>query len=191
MSSILQFTSIASFFLVYKLYDIFLATGVALFFYTLYMIFNHVKKSATKFSYISYFLFLFLGIITILLKNEIFIQWKVTVLSLGIGAGIYISKYLFKIDPMKEFFNYSSDSMNKYNKKYISSFNLNAKDYSLLNHILAITFILKGIVNYYVMTNYSLDSWVYFKTFIIPLMSIVSFFSILFMSFKGFKKENP
>lgn len=191
MSSILQFTSIASFFLVYKLYDIFLATGVALFFYTLYMIFNHVKKSATKFSYISYFLFLFLGIITILLKNEIFIQWKVTVLSLGIGAGIYISKYLFKIDPMKEFFNYSSDSMNKYNKKYISSFNLNAKDYSLLNHILAITFILKGIVNYYVMTNYSLDSWVYFKTFIIPLMSIISFFSILFMSFKGFKKENP
>ena len=188
MTGLLQLLALISFFVVYKMQDIFWATGVALFFYGLHIVYVHFKNIATKLDYISFFLFAFLGVVTIAFQNEAFIQWKITIISLGFGAAMYIALYLFKKNLMKSFFDFTIENINKQNKSK-ASFYLTDKDYSILNHAWAMSFIIKGVANHYVVINYSLDQWVTFKTFAIPIFSTIVLVFTMIKAFKGFNEE--
>ncbi len=188
MAGLLQFLALISFFVVYKMQDIFWATGVALFFYGLHIAYAHFKGIATKLDYISFALFALLGVITIAFQDEAFIQWKLTIISLGFGFAMYIALYVFKKNLMKSFFDFTIENINKQNKSN-ASFYLTDRDYSVLNHTWAMSFIIKGIANHYVVVNYSLDQWVTFKTFAIPIFSVFVLLFTMVKAFKGFQEE--
>ncbi|MBT8137908.1 MAG: septation protein A [Gammaproteobacteria bacterium] len=147
-----DFFPVIAFFAAYKLYDIYVATGVIIVAVLLQVLIHWLRtRTISRMHSISAALVLVFGGITLALRNEIFIQWKPTVLNVLFGLVFLASQYIGEKPIIQRMLDASVD--------------LEAKHWRTLNTMWALFFIFLGIVNVFVVYNFSEDAWVNFKLF--------------------------
>ncbi|MBL1264406.1 septation protein A [Candidatus Methylomicrobium oryzae] len=160
MNPILEFFPIVLFFIAYKFYDIYVATGVVIVATILQVAYSWFKtRKVSTMQLITLGLILVMGGATIILQNEQFIKWKLSIVEWLFGLVFLGSQFIGKKPVIER----------------MLSANLTLPDavWRRLNTLWAFFFLGIGFVNVYVMYHYSTDDWVIFKTFVVPGLMVV------------------
>jgi intracellular septation protein len=140
------------FFIAFKFFDIYVATGVAMAATIAQIIYAKIRHGKVeKMLIISGVLITVFGSATLFLKDPTFIQWKPTVLYWLFSVVLLGSQFIFKKNLMR----------NIMEKQITLPDNIWGK----LNMAWAGLFAILGVVNLYVAFNYTQDFWVNFKLF--------------------------
>jgi len=140
------------FFIAFKAYDIFIATGVAIgatLFQISWMWLRH--RQVDNMMWISLVIILFFGGATLVFQDETFIKWKPTVLYwlfaiILWGSNLFLGKNLIRAMLDKQIM--LPDSV-----------------WKKLNFSWIAFFFFMGFINLYIAFNFSVDTWVNFKLF--------------------------
>jgi len=148
------------FFIGFKLYDIFIATAIAIGATIALIIYSKLKHGKVeKMLMINGIIISVLGGITLLLHDKTFIMWKPTVLYWLLATALLISNVFFKKNliqqMMGKMLNPPSPTWNK------------------LNWLWVVFLIGLGFLNLYVAFNYSENTWVNFKLFGVTSMMFI------------------
>ncbi len=168
MSQLFEFFPIILFFIAFKLYDIYIATGVVIVATLLqvgYSWFKHRKVETMQ--WITLGLIIVMGGATIILHDEQFIKWKLSIIEWLFGLAFIGSQFIGKT-PFVE-------------RMMSKSLTLPPKIWRRLNLMWGCFFITVGCINVYVLYSYSTDQWVTFKTFGVPGLMLL--FIVLQMAF--------
>jgi intracellular septation protein len=160
MKQLFDFFPIILFFIAFKLYDIYVATGVviaATIIQVAYMWFKYRKVETMQ--WITLGLIVVMGSATILLHDEQFIKWKLSIIEWLFGIAFLGSQFIGK-KPFVE-------------RMMSSSLTLPTPVWRRLNLMWGFFFISVGFINVYVMYHYTTDQWVTFKTFGVPGLMVV------------------
>ena len=161
------------FFIAFKVYDIFIATGVAIVATLLQIIYVYLKdKKVEKVLLFNGVMITFLGGLTILLQNKMFIMWKPSVLYWCFALILLFSNLFLKKNLVQMALGKQVELKNKF--------------WNVINWYTSIFFVLLGFINLYVAYNFSEDTWVNFKLFgITGLLFIYMIFLGLYISKVG------
>lgn len=152
MTFLYDLLPIALFFIAYKLYGIYAATGVAIAAVVLQLIHGLVKKKKPDMmQMMTLGLVVILGGSTLLFRNELFIKWKPTALYWALGIVFGISQWVAK--------------KNLVQKMLEKSLTLPTEAWSKLNCSWVSFFMMMGALNLYVVYRFDTDTWVNFKLF--------------------------
>jgi intracellular septation protein len=155
MKQLFEFFPILLFFIVYKLYDIYIATAVLIPATILLVLFSWFKyRKIETMQWVTLVLVLVMGTATILLHDVRFIKWKLSIIEWLFGLAFLGSQFIGS----KTFYERMMSSM------------LKLPDYlwRRLNLIWGFFFMSVGFINVYVIYHFTTDEWVIFKTFIVP-----------------------
>ena len=168
MKPFLEFFPIILFFAIYKLYDIYTATAVLIVatFFQIAAYWLMYRKVETM-QWITLGLILVFGGATLYLRDEQFIKWKLTIIEWLFGGAFLVSQFIGK----KTFAERSMSLM--FEQLLGENSELSSQAWKRLNFAWALFFIGVGLLNIYVMYNYSTDDWVMFKTFAVPILLVV------------------
>ena len=148
----LDFLPIALFFLAYKYFNMTVATQVAIAASLGQLIWLKITTGKVqKVNLISFLSILILGGATLLLKNEIFVKWKPTVVYWALAIAL-LGSQLFSTKPLLQ-------------RLGEGSILLPERIWRHLNTMWWIFFLLLGLTNLYVVYNFSTTAWVNFKLF--------------------------
>lgn len=166
MKLLFEFLPILLFFIAFKAFDIFIATGVAMTVSVTqiaWLLFK--KKRVEPMQWISLVIILLFGTLTIIFHNEQFIKLKPTVLYWSFGLVLIIGRVFFKI-------NFIHKLMGEQIKLRRES---EDKVWDKLNVVWILFLITLGCINLFVAYNFSSDTWNNFKlsTFGILLMFVI------------------
>lgn len=160
MKPLLEFFPIVLFFVVYKLYDIYIATEVVMIATLVQLIiYRLLYRKIESMQWITLTLVLIFGGLTLYLRDEQFIKWKLTLVEWLFGGAFLASHYFGK----KTFIE----------RMMGANLELPANIWKKLNLCWSFFFISIGFINIYVMTNFSTDDWVNFKTFGVPILMVI------------------
>jgi intracellular septation protein len=140
------------FFAAFKLYDIFVATAVAIvasFAQIGWVWFKHRKVE--KMLWVSLAVITLFGGATLVLANETFIKWKPTVLYWLFGAALAVGALVFKKNLVRSIMGQQVSLPDSVWQRLLVSW--------------IGFFVTMGAVNLYVAYNFSTDAWVNFKLF--------------------------
>ena len=155
-----EFFPIILFFIAYKAYDIYVATGVVIAASIFQVSYNWLRhRKVEKMQLITAGLILVMGGATIYLQNEQFIKWKLTIIEWLFGVAFLGSQFIGK----KTFIE----------RMMSGSLDLPATVWRRLNSLWALFFFSVGTINLYVMYNFDTNTWVNFKTFGVPVLMVV------------------
>lgn len=150
MQLLFDFIPLIAFFVAYRLFDLYVATGtlmVAMVGVVTYQWLRHRKVSNILVG--STVLVLVFGGITLALRNPVFIQWKVTVVNWTVAAA-FLASQLF-----------SSQTLTQRTMGH--ALELSPAQWRYLNMSWVVTFAVIGAINLFVMYNYDQAAWVTFK----------------------------
>ena len=152
MKILLDFFPIIVFFAAFKLWNIYIATGVAIV-ATLAQIawFRYSTGKVETMQWVSLGVIVLFGGATIALQNETFIKWKPTVLYWLMGGALLVGQMLFKKNLLKSLMG--------------SQMELPDAAWRIMNWSWIIFFALMGVINLWVAFNFDTDTWVNFKLF--------------------------
>ncbi len=169
MKQLFEFIPIILFFIAFKFYDIYIATGVVIVATIIQVSITWIiYKKVETMQWITLGLILVMGGATIYLQNEQFIKWKLTVIEWLFGLAFLGSQFFAKKTLVERMMG--------------ASLELPPVIWKRLNLMWASFFISVGFINIYVMQNYNTDDWVTFKTFGVPgLMVIFIIFQMIFI----------
>ncbi len=160
MKQLFEFIPIILFFIAYKLYDIYVATGVVIVATLILVTINWFKyKKVEPMQWVTLGLILVMGGATIYLQNEQFIKWKLTVIEWLFGLAFLGSQFFGKKTFVERMMG--------------ASLELPAAVWKKLNLLWSTFFIGVGFINIYVIQNFSTDDWVTFKTFGVPGLMVL------------------
>ena len=161
------------FFIAFKIYDIFIATAVAIIATLLQIIYAYLKdKKVEKVLLFNGVMITFLGGLTILLQDKMFIMWKPSVLYWCFALILLFSNLFLKKNLVQMALGKQVELKNKF--------------WNVINWYTSIFFVLLGFINLYVAYNFSEDTWVNFKLFgITGLLFIYMIFLGLYISKVG------
>jgi intracellular septation protein len=168
MKQLFEFFPILLFFIAFKLYDIYVATAVVIVATLLqvgYAWFRYRKVETMQ--WITLGLIIVMGGATILLHDEQFIKWKLSIIEWLFGLAFIGSQFIGK-KPFVE-------------RMMSKSLTLPDFVWRRLNLMWGCFFITVGFINVYVMFHYTTDQWVTFKTFGVPGLMVL--FIVLQMVF--------
>lgn len=152
MKFLSDFFPILLFFIAYELYDIYVATGVAIAASAAQVAYFHLRyKKVEKMQWMTLGLLIFFGGLTLLLRDPDFIKWKPTVVNWLFAAAFFGSAFIGNKTLLQRMMD--------------QAVSLPAKIWTRLNFIWIIFFIGIGVLNLYVAFNYPEDIWVKFKLF--------------------------
>lgn len=165
MKQLLEFIPLVIFFIVYKMVDIYAATGALMVSMTLTFIYSYFKngKKAEKMQIITLGMILIFGTLTLVLHDDAFIKWKVTLVYGVFSIGLLVTQFIFKKPAIKQMLG--------------KELQLPDNVWNNLNVAWAILFAVLGVVNIYVAFNMSQEVWVNFKVF--GLLAITLLFTVL------------
>jgi intracellular septation protein len=153
------------FFIAYKMYDIYVATGVAIVATVFQVSYLYARyKKVEKIHLITLALIVVLGGATIILQDEAFIAWKPTVVNWGFALVFLASHYVFGNKPIVR-------------RMMDSMIQLPDQIWIRLSYLWIGFFIFSGLINLWVYYNFSLDTWVNFKLF--GLMGLTFLFILI------------
>jgi intracellular septation protein len=160
MKQLFDFIPIILFFITFKLYDIYIATGVVIVATIIQVAFTWFKyRKVEAMQWITLGLIVVMGGATILLHDEQFIKWKLSIIEWLFGIAFLGSQFIGK-KPFVE-------------RMMSSSLSLPTPVWRRLNTLWGCFFMTVGFVNVYVMFHYTTDQWVTFKTFGVPGLMVV------------------
>jgi intracellular septation protein len=143
---------VALFFVAFKLFDIYVATGVAIATTALQVTFLKVRgKPVHPMLWASFAIIVVFGGATLFLKDETYIKWKPTVLYWLFGAVLAGAELLFRRNLIRAVLG--------------EQMQLPGRVWSRLQWSWVGFFAFMGAANLYVAFNYSTDLWVNFKLF--------------------------
>lgn len=149
---LLDFLPIALFFIAYKFFGLMLATQVAIVAALVQLIWLRIATGKIqKINLISFLSILILGGATLLLKNEIFVKWKPTVVYWALSTGLLVSQ-IFGSKPLMQ-------------RLGENSVPLPDRIWRQINLLWCGFFFFLGLINLYVVYNFSTATWVNFKLF--------------------------
>ena len=153
MQQLLDYLAIIAFAVVYfTSKDIFLATGVLMVGVTLQVIaYKILSKPIGNELKITFWASMILGGLTLLFRDEAFIQWKPSIVSWAIASALIGAHWFAKIFLLK--------------KVLGQALQLPDEKWRVLTYGWAIAFTFNGVLNLWVMDNFSMDAWVTFKLF--------------------------
>lgn len=160
MKQLFEFFPILLFFIAFKLYDIYVATAVVIVATILqvgYTWFRYRKVETMQ--WITLGLIIIMGGATILLHDEQFIKWKLSIIEWLFGLAFFGSQFIGK-KPFVE-------------RMMSKSLTLPSFVWRRLNLFWGSFFMTVGFINVYVMFNYTTDQWVTFKTFGVPGLMVL------------------
>jgi intracellular septation protein len=140
------------FFIAYKLYGIYVATGVAIVASLLqvgYLLAR--RKKVEPMMWLGLGIIVIAGGATIVFRNEMFIKWKPTVLFAAMAAAIGIAQFYFKKNPIAFVFNNTIEAPDHIWRKLSLSW---------IGFLLFV-----AVLNLWFAYYTSTDTWVLFKTF--------------------------
>ncbi|WP_305907920.1 septation protein A [Methylomarinum sp. Ch1-1] len=160
MKQLLEFIPIILFFIAYKLYDIYVATGVVIVATIVQVAITWLKyRKVEKMQWITLVLIVVMGGATIYLQDENFIKWKLTIIEWLFGLAFLGSQFIGH-KPFVE-------------RMMGANLELPGKVWRRLNLIWSAFFMGVGCLNLYVMYSFNTDDWVSFKTFVVPGLMVV------------------
>lgn len=152
MKLLFDYLPIILFFVAYKLYDIYVATAIAIAATIMqvgYLWLRH--RRVEKVHIITLVAIVVLGGITLILRDEKFIMWKPSVVNWAFALVFIGSQFIGKKTIIERMMG--------------SNFSLPQTMWTKLNLMWAGFFIFLGLVNLYVAYNFDTDTWVNFKLF--------------------------
>jgi intracellular septation protein len=150
MQVLVDFLPLIVFFAAYMLYDIYVATAAIMAAMALQIAYLWLRyRKVNKMLLASGGLVLVLGGITLVLRNPLFLQWKVTLVD-WLFAGAFLGSQFFGKKTLAE-------------RAMGQAIELDAGLWRQLNLQWVIVFLALGAANLYVMYNFSEAVWVYFK----------------------------
>jgi intracellular septation protein len=160
MKQLFDFFPILLFFIAFKLYDIYVATAVVIVATIIQVAYTWFKyRKVETMQWITLGLIIVMGGATILLHDEQFIKWKLSIIEWLFGVAFIGSQFIGK-KPFVE-------------RMMASSLTLPSNIWRRLNMMWGCFFISVGFINVYVMYHYTTDQWVTFKTFGVPGLMIL------------------
>jgi intracellular septation protein len=165
MKQLLEFIPLIIFFIVYKMVDIYAATGALMVAMTITFIYSYFKngKKAEKMQIITLSMILIFGSLTLFLHDDVFIKWKVTLVYAVFSIALLVTQFIFKKPAIKQMLG--------------KELELPDHIWNNLNFAWAIFFAVLGVVNIYVAFNMSQEVWVNFKVF--GLLAVTLLFTAL------------
>lgn len=152
MKFLFDFFPILLFFIAYKVYDIYVATAVAIISSFIQVGIHWAKHKKVENSHLITLVILILfGGATLLLQDEMFIKWKPSVVN-----------WIFAIAFLGSQFIGNKTIIERMMSKSVS---LPAAIWVKLNMSWVIFFVALGLINLYVVYNFDTDTWVNFKLF--------------------------
>ncbi|MBX4181165.1 inner membrane-spanning protein YciB [Sodalis sp. CWE] len=152
MQQLFDFLFLGCFFLIYKFYGIYYATGslaITSLMKLIYMSFRYQKIKKT--ALVVFLIVIISSLLTLYYHNEDFIKWKGTVVCFFLSIILLINQFIFK-KPFIQF---------KLNKEI----HLPIYIWTNLSILWAIFFFICGAINAYVAFYFSQNVWVNFKVF--------------------------
>ena len=153
MQQFLEYFAVIAFVAVYFLTkDVFLATAVLLVAITAQVAFYKVtKRPLSNELKVTFWVSLVLGGMTLVLRDETFIQWKPSIVSWAIALGLAGAQLFARLSLLKKMMGAAMD--------------LDDLIWRNLTYGWAAGFGLSGAINLWVVNNFSMDAWVTFKLF--------------------------
>ena len=169
MKQLFDFIPIILFFIAFKLYDIYVATAVVIVATTIQVAYTWFKyRKVETMQWVTLGLIIVMGGATILLHDEQFIKWKLSIIEWVFGLAFLGSQFIGK-KPFVE-------------RMMSSNLTLPAPIWRRLNVMWGCFFMAVGFINVYVMHYYTTDQWVTFKTFGVPgLMLLFIVVQVIFL----------
>lgn len=152
MKLLIDFFPIILFFVAFKVWGIYVATGVAIAATVLqigYLRYRHGKVEAMQ--WMSLGVIVLFGGATLLAQSETFIKWKPTVLYWLMGCALLIGQWVFKRNLIKKLMG--------------AQMELPEAAWGVLNWAWVGFFAAMGLLNLWVAFNFATDTWVNFKLF--------------------------
>ncbi|NIG87754.1 septation protein A [Serratia symbiotica] len=160
MKQFLDFLPLIIFFVFYKLYDIYLASGALIAATALVLVLTWVKyRKVEKMALITFLMVLVFGTLTLVFHNDLFIKWKVTVIY-GLFALVLLISQLVHKKPLVQ-------------RMLGKELTLPDKVWSNLNLAWAVFFLVCGLANIYVAFWLPQSTWVNFKVFGLTALTLV------------------
>lgn len=152
MKQLLEFIPLIIFFVVYKMTDIYAATGSLIVTTGLLLAYSYFKNGkAEKMQVITFLMVFIFGSLTLFLHDDVFIKWKVTFIYALFAVALLASQYIFKKSIIKQMLG--------------KELTLPDNVWNRLNIAWALFFIILSILNVYVAFNLPQEVWVNFKVF--------------------------
>ena len=152
MKFLIDFFPILLFFVAFKVWGVFVATGVAIVATMLQIGYLRYKNGKVEpMQWLSLAIIVVFGGATLLFHNESFIKWKPTVLYWAMAA-VLLGAYWFM-------------GKNLMQKLMGAQVSLPQPVWNKLNYSWATFFIVMGVINLWVAYQFDLDTWVTFKMF--------------------------
>ncbi|MGH8495797.1 MAG: septation protein A [Gammaproteobacteria bacterium] len=152
MQLLFDFFPVVAFFVAFKFYDMFVATAVIIVAALLQLAIQWFwKRTFNRMHIVSAALILVLGGITLTLRNELFIQWKPTVLY-WLFAAIFLASQYVGGKPIVQ-------------RIMQEVVHLEAAQWRKLNLMWVVFFAVLGTLNLYVVYEFDKNTWVNFKLF--------------------------
>ncbi|MCG9746773.1 septation protein A [Shewanella sp. Isolate8] len=160
MKQLLDFLPLVIFFAVYKFFDIYIASGALIAATALQLIITYLLyKKIEKMHLITFAMVSFFGTLTLVLHDDAFIKWKVTVVYALFATALAVSQYLNK--PILK---------GMLGKELI----VDDKIWSRVTWYWVTFFLACGLMNIYVAFNLSQETWVNFKVFGLTALTLIN-----------------
>lgn len=160
MKQLLDFLPLVVFFIFYKLYDIFVASGALIVATGLALVAGWVLyRKIEKMTLITFVLVAVFGTLTLVFHNDEFIKWKVTVIYSLFALVLLYSQFFMQQPLIKRLLG--------------KELTLPEASWRRLNIAWALFFIVCGLANIYVAFWLSQDIWVNFKVFGLTVLTLI------------------
>lgn len=164
MKQFFEFIPLIIFFAVYKMVDIYMATASLMVTTGLMLAYNYYKNGKVeKMHLITFVMILVFGAFTLILHDDLFIKWKVTVVYGLFAIALMVSQLFYKKPIIKQMLG--------------KELSLPDNVWNNINSAWAIFFASLGVLNLYVAFNLPQDVWVNFKVF--GLLGLTLLFTVL------------
>ena len=176
MKQLLDFLPLIIFFAVYKFFDIYVASGALIAATALQLIISYMLyKKLEKMHLITFVMVTVFGSLTLILHDDSFIKWKVTIVyalfAIALGVSQVMNKPILKSMLGKELV--VEDKVWAHVTWYWVSF-----------------FVICGLVNIYVAFSLSQETWVNFKVFGLTALTLINTVLTVLYLFKNMSEED-
>ncbi|MEZ9595783.1 septation protein A [Shewanella sp. 10N.261.52.F9] len=176
MKQLLDFLPLVIFFVVYKFFDIYIASGALIAATALQLVISYMLyKKIEKMHLITFVMVTVFGTLTLVLHDDSFIKWKVTIVyalfAIALGLSQLMRKPILKSMLGKELV--VTDKIWAHVTWYWVAF-----------------FVVCGLVNIYVAFSLSQETWVNFKVFGLTALTLINTVLTVLYLFKNMSEED-